>query len=89
MLNIFKRKTNNNRLIAFDTETAFHGEHGKIVVSSKIHHQIGREISFGFIGVLRVPALTLEIVQQIYREATQQGYVVHEITQYGGSKNNQ
>ena len=82
MFGFFKKESHNNKLIAFDGETAYHGEHGRVIVSHKTKKYMGREIPFAFIGALRVPVLTLEIMTQIYTEAARQGYIVHEISYY-------
>ena len=82
MFGLFKKESRNNTLVVFDDDTVYHGEHGRVIVTHKNKKYVGREISFAFIGALKVPTLTLEVVQQIYAEAKSQGYVVHEIVKY-------
>jgi len=82
MLGLSMKKIHNNVRVVFGSEAAFHGEHGKVIVSCKRQNYTGREVSFAFVGVLTAPPLTRDIVNLIYDEAQEQGYIVHGITAY-------
>jgi hypothetical protein len=46
MFGIFKKESNNNKLIAFDGEAAYHGEHGRVIVTHKNKKYMARSILF-------------------------------------------
>lgn len=73
--------------ICFHKEAIYFGEHGVIKVTNKKMGLVEQDISFVFVGVTTPPPLNLDTYVRIWEEAKNQGYIPHEMVQYG--KNNE
>lgn len=78
-----KDKNEFNPVIVFDTDTIYFGEHGKLVVTHHKKRIIDRSIPFAFVGMTKAPALNEYHFHLIFEAAREQGYIPHEIVEYG------
>lgn len=65
--------------MAFYTDAAEHGWHGKILVSSRRRGLERTVVNFVFVGMTEPPALTPALMEHIWTEAKAQGFVPFEI----------
>jgi hypothetical protein len=65
--------------MAFYTDAAEHGWHGKILVTSRRRGLERVVVNFVFVGMTEPPALTPELMRHIWTEAKAQGFVPFEI----------
>lgn len=65
--------------MAFYTDAAEHGWHGKILVTSRRRGLERVVVNFVFIGMTEPPALTPALMEHIWTEAKAQGFVPFEI----------
>lgn len=65
--------------MAFYTDAAEHGWHGKILVSSRRRGLERAVVNFVFVGMTEPPALTPALMEHIWTEAKAQGFVPFEI----------
>jgi hypothetical protein len=65
--------------MAFYTDAAEHGWHGKILVTSRRRGLERTVVNFVFIGMTEPPALTPALMEHIWTEAKAQGFVPFEI----------
>lgn len=65
--------------MAFYTDAAAEGSHGKILVSSRRRGLDHVPVNFVFIGMVQPPALTPTLMEHIWTEAKAQGFVPFEI----------
>lgn len=65
--------------MAFYTDAAAEGSHGKILVSSRRRGLDHVAVNFVFVGMVQPPALTPTLMEHIWTEAKAQGYVPFEI----------
>lgn len=84
----FNRKTkkNNDPKIAFYLQAIHHGEHGILNATSKKHDFQDKDISFAIIGISNPPPITPDILEMIWTEAKEQGFIPHYIVRYDGGK---
>lgn len=86
LLNIFGRK-NNKALDAMDIkfhhEANFFGSHGRIVVSHREKQLEEASVPFVFVGLTTPPDLTPGLMNYIWEQAMNQGYIPVKITSYG------
>lgn len=73
--------------IAFYVDAAVHGNHGKIVVTNHAYGLKQEAVNFVFVGRREPPAMSLEVIQEIWKQAAAQGYYPIEIAHYGVPKN--
>ncbi len=82
----FKSKKPVNYLgldVKFHIEANYHGEHGKIKVTNRKLELVEQTVAFVFPGVTTPPPMTLGLIQYIWDAAALQGYIPHEIIEYG------
>ena len=70
--------------IRFHKEATYYGEHGTINVSNKSQGLVERNVKFCFLGISTPPKLDLGIMNLIWDQAMEQGYVPHHIVDYSG-----
>lgn len=63
--------------IAFYTDAAVHGSHGRIRVSHRREGLTEQVVNFALEGVSTAPEVTPSLVEHIWKEAYAQGYVPH------------
>lgn len=70
--------------VAFHKEAAYHGDHGTILVSNRAQRLTEVRVKFAFIGLDTPPNLDLNIMNYIWSQALEQGYIPHSIQRYKG-----
>lgn len=70
--------------VAFHKEAAYHGDHGTILVSNRSQGMSEVQVKFAFVGLKTAPALDLHIMNYIWSQALEQGYIPHSILNYKG-----
>lgn len=68
--------------VRFYREAAPHGSHGKIVVNSKQHELLDREVNFVFEGMTNPPKMSPQVLSYVWEQALEQGYMPQHITRY-------
>ena len=68
--------------VRFYRDAAAHGSHGKIVVNSKQHDLLDREVSFVFEGMTNPPKMSPQVLQYVWEQALEQGYVPQHLVRY-------
>lgn len=68
--------------VRFWREAAAHGNHGTIVVNSRANGLKDAEVRFAFEGMTNPPKLTPQVLEYIWTQAAEQGYVPQYIASY-------
>lgn len=69
--------------VKFHTDANYFGEHGTICVSHIRKNLRERSVRFVFPGITTPPKLDLSLLQYIWEQALDQGYIPHHIESYG------
>lgn len=68
--------------VIFHRQTAGATAHGSITASSRDHKLDNAPIRFAFVGISHAPLLTPDVINHIFTEAMNQGYVPHALVSY-------
>lgn len=69
--------------LAFYIDAAAHGSHGQIVVTNHAYNLKEQAVNFSFIGRREPPAMSLEVITELWKQAAEQGYYPIRIESYG------
>lgn len=79
--NFFGKKQ--NHAIKFGADAAPFGKHGIIVANNKAQKLRDVQVPFVFVGMEAPPHLNIELMQQLFDSAREQGYEPLHVLKYG------